>query len=110
MGRKSMGGSDRVLPMFMTASGRKTGRLPEPLFAVQIGDTLHCLESCVNHGFQRFALSFNRTAVNMNGKVSTEIHVENKQICRVQKQDSLLANLIYETIWHSRALSAKIQL
>ena len=47
----------------MAASGRKTGRLPEPPFAIQIGDTLHCLESCVNHGFQRFSLSFNRTAV-----------------------------------------------
>jgi len=51
----------------MAASGRKTGRLPEPHFSVQIGDTFHCLENGINHGFQRFTLSFNRTAVSPYG-------------------------------------------
>jgi hypothetical protein len=50
--------------MFIAASRRKTGSLPDPPFAVQIGDTLNRSESSVNHGFQQFALSFNRTAVN----------------------------------------------
>src|ERR1022692_4687575 len=47
--------------MFMAASGRKTGRLPEPPFAVQIRDTLHRSESCVSYGFQRFIPSYNQT-------------------------------------------------
>jgi hypothetical protein len=52
--------------MFIAASRRKTGSLPDPPFAVQIGDTLNRSESSVNHGFQQFALSFNRTAVREN--------------------------------------------
>jgi hypothetical protein len=51
--------------MFIAASRRKTGSLPDPPFAVQIGDTLNRSESSVNHGFQQFALSFNRTAVHL---------------------------------------------
>ncbi|MDP2852492.1 MAG: IS1595 family transposase [Gallionella sp.] len=51
------------MPVFMAASGRKTGRLTEPPCAVQIDTTLRRLESSVFRGFQRFTLSFNRTAV-----------------------------------------------
>ena len=49
----------------MAASGSKTGRLPEPPFAVQIGDTLHRSESRVSHGFQRFTPSFTRTVLSL---------------------------------------------
>lgn len=44
----------------------KTGRLPEPLCAVQIDTTLRRLKSSALRGFQRFTLSFNRTAVLKN--------------------------------------------
>jgi hypothetical protein len=43
---------------------------PELHFAVQIDTTLHRSESPVIHGFQRFALSFNRTVVNLNSNLS----------------------------------------
>ena len=39
---------------------------PELHFAVQIDTTLHRSESPVIHGFQRFALSFNRTVVKLD--------------------------------------------
>jgi hypothetical protein len=51
----------------MAASERKPGRLPELAIAVQIDTTPHRSEIRVNHGFQRFAPSFNRTAVNQEG-------------------------------------------
>jgi hypothetical protein len=48
----------------MAVSGCVTpGIRPELHFAVQIDTTLHRSESRVIHGFQRFALSFNRTVV-----------------------------------------------
>jgi hypothetical protein len=47
----------------MEASGQKPGRLPERPIAIQIDTTPHRSESRFNHGFQRFTLSFNRTAV-----------------------------------------------
>ena len=42
---------------------------PELHFAVQIDTTLHRSESPVIHGFQRFALSFNRTVVKFDRDV-----------------------------------------
>jgi hypothetical protein len=47
----------------MAASGQKHGRLPELAITVQIDTTLRRSEIRVSHGFQRFAPSFNRTAV-----------------------------------------------
>jgi hypothetical protein len=47
----------------MAASRQKPGRLPELAVTVQIDTTLHRSEILVSHGFQRFAPSFNRTAV-----------------------------------------------
>jgi hypothetical protein len=48
----------------MAVSGCVTpGIRPELHSAVQIDTTLHRSESRVIHGFQRFALSFNRTVV-----------------------------------------------
>ena len=38
-------------------------RLPESAIAVQIDTTLHRSEIRISHGFQRFDLSFDRTAV-----------------------------------------------
>jgi len=48
-----------------SSSGLNTKHLhrPELHFAIQVGDTLRCLETCAIHGLQRFVLSFNRTAV-----------------------------------------------
>src|SRR4030067_2075768 len=63
-GRKSKSWANSVLPMYMSGSGCVTpGNHPEPHFAIQVGDTLRLSESVTSHGFQRFALSFNRTAV-----------------------------------------------
>jgi len=45
----------------MAPSGRTIGSLPEPSFAVQIGDTRQRLKSCVSHGVQRFTPSFTGT-------------------------------------------------
>jgi hypothetical protein len=53
--------------MFMAISGQKPGRLPELAIAVQIDTTLHRPEFPVSHGFQRFAPSFSRTAVKVQG-------------------------------------------
>jgi hypothetical protein len=47
----------------MAASRQIPGRLPELAIAVQIDTTIYSLETPVSHGFQRFAPSFNRTAV-----------------------------------------------
>jgi hypothetical protein len=49
--------------VFIAASGQKPGRLHESALAVQIDTTLHRSESRVNHGFQQFNPSFNRTLV-----------------------------------------------
>jgi hypothetical protein len=62
-GRQSISWANSVLPVFMAASGRKTERLPELPCAIQIDTTRSRLESNVLCGFQRFALSFSRTAV-----------------------------------------------
>jgi hypothetical protein len=56
--------ANSFLPVFIGGSGCVTpGIRPEPHFAVQIDTTLHRPETPFSHGFQRFALSFNRTAV-----------------------------------------------
>jgi hypothetical protein len=47
----------------MAASGQKPRSLPELAFVVQIDTTLRRSKIRVSHGFQRFASSFNRTAV-----------------------------------------------
>jgi hypothetical protein len=50
--------------MYMSGSGYVTPENPpERHFAIQVGDTLRRPESIASHGFQRFALTFNRTAV-----------------------------------------------
>jgi len=62
-GRKSMSWANSVLPVFMTASGQKPGRLPESAITVQIDTTLHRSEIGIKHGLQRFTPQFNRTVV-----------------------------------------------
>jgi len=47
----------------MAASGQKPERLPELAIAVHINTTIHRSEILVNHGFQQFDHSFDRTAV-----------------------------------------------
>jgi hypothetical protein len=51
--------------VFIAASGQMPGRLPELAIAVQIDTTPHRSEILISHAFQRFALSFNRTAVKL---------------------------------------------
>src|SRR3972149_3517654 len=64
-GKKSISWANSVLPVFMGGSGCVAPEIrPELHFAVQIDTTVRRLESRVIHGFQRFALSFNRTVVN----------------------------------------------
>jgi hypothetical protein len=58
-----MSWANSVLPVFIAASGQMPGRLPELAIAVQIDTTPHRSEILISHAFQRFALSFNRTAV-----------------------------------------------
>jgi len=50
----------------MADSGEKPGRLPEPAADAQIDTTPHRSKSRFNHGFQRFAHSFNRTLLMFN--------------------------------------------
>jgi hypothetical protein len=59
-----MSWANSVLPVFMTASGQKPGRLPESAITVQIDTTLHRSETGIKHGLQRFIPQFNRTVVN----------------------------------------------
>ncbi len=56
-----MSWANNVLPVFMAASGKMPGRLPELAFAVQIDTTPHRSGIRFNHGFQRIDPSFNRT-------------------------------------------------
>ncbi|CAH1087875.1 hypothetical protein NTG1052_640042 [Candidatus Nitrotoga sp. 1052] len=43
------------------------------------------------------------------GEIDTQTLVAIVMQLQNQKPDSLLANLIYKSIWHSKTLSAKIQ-
>ena len=63
-----------VLSMFMAASGRKTGRLPEPPFAVQIDTTIHLVKFRSNSWFSEHGARFNRTLLNKH-ITSCDIHL-----------------------------------
>jgi len=56
-----MSWANRVLPMFMAASGRKTGRLPEPPRNIQIDITLHRFKFSSSSWFPDHGARFNRT-------------------------------------------------
>lgn len=55
--------------------GRNPVRLPDRQSTVEIGDTHHRSESRVNHAFQQFDRSFNRTAVTFQGTYATLVSV-----------------------------------
>jgi hypothetical protein len=64
-GRKSISCANNVLPMFIAASGRTTGRLPEPPFAVQIDTTRHRFKSRSSSWFPDHGARLNRTRLSI---------------------------------------------
>jgi hypothetical protein len=61
-----MSWANRVLPVFMVASGQKPGTLPESASTVQIGTTLHRSLSRARPGFQPLNPSINRTLLSLD--------------------------------------------